>query len=64
MGCSSWVAGLPLLLRFCTFIALLVSESWKFTLVNSHSILPFHGDVAVSPDANITACLIDEGKTV
>lgn len=64
MGCTSWVAGVPLLLGFCKFIALLVSEPWKFTLVNSPSILPFHGDFSVSPGANITACFLDEAKTV
>lgn len=64
MGCTSWVAGVPLLLRFCNFIAILVSELWKFTFGNSHSILPFHGDFAVSLGANITACFLDEAKTV
>lgn len=50
MGCTSWVAGVPLLLGLCKFIAFLVSEPWKF--------------IVVSPGANMTACFTDEAKTV
>lgn len=64
MRYSSWVAGVPLPLVFYKFFAFLFSEPCKFTLLNLHSIIPFHIDFAVCLGASITACFIDEAKPV
>lgn len=50
-----WVAGVSLLLLCCKFIALLVSERWPFSFVQT-TFFPFTVISLVSPGASITSC--------